>query len=223
MWYEFVSSWNRGVSATPRCQSPLQPPWLFVASAVFDEWMWVGVCVDKALTSNWTKRTFQLGAFTTVVCTLSSVVDFGSYGFSVPYVRHLQHIPIQQYTSHSAAGLPRWRYGAGRLFAACRQWLRRCYQHCLGNSATRVLSSPAARRFRLWCGLYDSKAGVLGNNASVYHLTTAASVSCRYVSCSLVWTGAVPLLGLCSISTAPSRTHTTLSLLAEMFDITGRT
>ena len=41
----------------------------------------------------------------------------------------------------------------------------------------------------------DSKAGVLSNNASVYCLRTAAIVSCRYVSCSVVWTGVVPLSG----------------------------
>jgi hypothetical protein len=64
----------------------------------------------------------------------------------------------------------------------------------------------------LCCGLDDSKAGVLSNNASVYFLRTSRAsvlVSCRYVSCSLFWTCVMPLCGLCSISTAPSRTHTT--------------
>jgi hypothetical protein len=129
---------------------------------------------------------FQLGAFTRNVRTLSSVVDCSCCDVSFPYVLHLQHSASQQYTSELTAGLRRWGSRAGRLFAACRPWLRRCYQHCLKNTATRVVTSPVVRRFCLCCGLDDSKAGVLSNNASVYCLRTGASVSCRYVSCSVV-------------------------------------
>lgn len=119
------------------------------------------------------------------------------------------------------AGLPRWRSHAGRLFAARRPRLRRCYQHCLKNTATRVVTSPAVRRFCLCCCLDDTKAGVLSNNASVYCQRTGASVACHNVSCSLVWTGVMPLCGLCSISTATSELIRPSLLLAEMLDITG--
>jgi hypothetical protein len=99
---------------------------------------------------------------------------------------------------------------------SCRQIIRRLpsvapkmLPTLLKNTATRVVTSPAVRRFCLCRGLDSSKAGVLSNNAPFYCLRTVASVSCRNVSCSLVWTGAAPLCGLCSVSTATSRTHTT--------------
>jgi len=166
---------------------------------------------------------FPLGAFIRIVCTLSSVMDCNCCDVSVPYVRHLQHIASQQYTSDLTAGLPRWRSRAGRLFAACRPWLRRCYQHCL-KTRRRVSYPPrlyVASAFAAVCMTVKPASPAV---TPVYCLRTAASVSCCYVSCSVVWTGVVLTeWSVCSISTATSRTHTTFLLLAEMFDITGRT
>jgi hypothetical protein len=154
---------------------------------------------------------FQLGAFTRNVCTLPSCCDV-----SVLFVRHLQHSSSQQYTPDITAGLSRWRSRAGQItFATCRPLLRRCYQHRLKNTTARVVTSPAVRHSCLCCGLNDRKAGVLSNNASVYCLRTGASVSCRNVSCSPVWTGVMPLCGLCSTSAAASRTHTAFFTLGR--------
>jgi len=161
---------------------------------------------------------FQLGAFTKTYVRYQALWTASAVTFQFLSSASQQFVHFAL-----TVGLPRWRSREGRLFAACRPWLRRCYQHCLKHGdACRNL--PRCKSL-VFAAVWTTVKPVSSAITPLFTSWERASVlvSCRYVSCSLVWTGVMPLCGLCPYQQQLAELIRPSLLLAEMFDITGRT
>lgn len=157
---------------------------------------------------------FQLWTFTRNVCTLSIVVDCSVCDISVPNFRHLQHSGLLC-ECQPAVHLGLQAFLVGDLEQAdysppavhslwYRSWLRKFYQHCLKNTATRAVTCPAVRRFRLsavWMTVKPASSAItplftVWEQEPVFLVAKWAGLNKR---CSLAWTGVVQLRCFCNV------------------------